>query len=108
MTTLVFKMDNVSFSYDKYPLIKKFSLAVNEGEWLSIVGRSGIGKTTLLNLINQELIPSNGVINVTEAIAYLTQHPLLLPWLNVEQNINFVQKPVYPWSKKSQLIVINS
>lgn len=46
------EFSHVNFSYDKkIPLIENFSLCVKEGERIAIVGRTGAGKTTILNLL---------------------------------------------------------
>jgi ATP-binding cassette, subfamily B, bacterial len=43
---------NVRFGYDKSnPILKEISLKVKEGEMIGLVGKSGVGKTTLINLI---------------------------------------------------------
>jgi ATP-binding cassette subfamily B protein len=46
------EFDRVSFGYDPYqPVIKDISFKINEGETIGIVGKSGSGKTTIINLI---------------------------------------------------------
>lgn len=42
---------NVEFSYTKEPFIKEFNLKVKEGEKIAIVGKTGAGKTTIVNLL---------------------------------------------------------
>lgn len=42
---------NVEFSYTKEPFIKKFNLKVETGEKIAIVGKTGAGKTTIVNLL---------------------------------------------------------
>src|SRR5215510_3344892 len=56
---------DVSFRHQNGPLaLNGFSLAIERGETLALVGRSGTGKTTILKLINQLLLPQSGVVRV--------------------------------------------
>lgn len=53
---------NAVFSYDAISLLNNFSLKVNEGEILGIIGGTGSGKSTILNLINRSYDIQNGSI----------------------------------------------
>src|SRR5262252_7172742 len=56
---------DVSFRHPNGPLaLDGFSLAIERGETLALVGRSGTGKTTVLKLINRLLPPQSGVVRV--------------------------------------------
>jgi cell division transport system ATP-binding protein len=54
------KFENVSFAYNTKQIFNSINLLVNPGEFVFIVGESGIGKTTLLKLIYMELFPNKG------------------------------------------------
>ena len=57
--------DNVSFSYvEKQKLIQNFNLTVNKGEHIAIVGPTGCGKTTLINLLLRFYDVSKGSISI--------------------------------------------
>lgn len=56
--------ENVSFGYSKEPLIKDFSLTVNAGEMIAIVGHTGSGKTTLINLLQRFYEIKGGSIQI--------------------------------------------
>jgi NitT/TauT family transport system ATP-binding protein len=72
-------------------------LTVREGELIVIIGQSGCGKTTLLNLMGGLLKPSSGTITINDKIVdgphfsrmMMFQQPSVLPWLTVEDNIAF-------------------
>jgi ATP-binding cassette subfamily F protein 3 len=55
----------ISFSYNE-PLIHDFSLTIERGERIAIIGKNGYGKSTLLRLISQELTPKQGDIKFSE------------------------------------------
>ena len=64
---VVLKIEKLSFSYNKKDyLFKDFSLELKKGELFSIFGRSGIGKSTLFELIVNNLKPINGTIKAKE------------------------------------------
>jgi osmoprotectant transport system ATP-binding protein len=92
-------------------LLDRFSLTVNTGEVLALVGRSGAGKTTLLKLINRLLLPAAGSIRVAgrdtrewdpvqlrRSIGYVIQDVGLFPHLNVADNISVVPR-LQDWSE---------
>ncbi|MBQ8295983.1 MAG: ATP-binding cassette domain-containing protein [Clostridia bacterium] len=77
----------VSKSYGEKCVFENFALEVEEGEILCVLGESGGGKTTLLNIL-AGLIPYEGeVCGVPKDVAYIFQEPRLLPNLTVEQNL---------------------
>lgn len=67
--------------------LDRISLEVKQGEFCCLVGASGCGKTTLLNLIAGIDRPHNGSIDVTGRPALLFQDAALFPWLSARQNI---------------------
>ena len=62
----IVKLENVNFSYgENEPVVlTDFSLEINKGEFLAIVGRNGSGKSTLARLINGLITPRTGKIEV--------------------------------------------
>jgi ABC-type nitrate/sulfonate/bicarbonate transport system ATPase subunit len=96
------KISNLDFSYKK-PIFQDFNQSFREGERTSVVGHSGVGKTTLLRLISGEIQTSPGTIFLDEqdiSILPLGQRPLaimfqedsLFEHLNVQENIIFPLK----------------
>lgn len=70
--------DRVSFSYNEHKqILKDFSLTVSEGQKLGIVGLSGAGKTTLVNLLLRFFDPTHGSISMNGInIGAMTQESL--------------------------------
>ncbi|KAA6225399.1 MULTISPECIES: ABC transporter ATP-binding protein [unclassified Campylobacter] len=62
----VFKADNISFSRDKKELFKDINFELKSGEILAILGRNGVGKTTLLNCLMGLLPVKHGNIKLKD------------------------------------------
>ncbi len=79
-------------------VLQDINLQIEQGDFVTILGESGCGKSTLLNILAGLLPPSSGKIWIDHtkqvtgphpSISMLFQHPNLLPWLNVTQNVAF-------------------
>lgn len=111
MEMIRFEHVNKNFGVEK--VLVDFSLHIEEGEFLTVIGRSGCGKTTMLRMINGLQTPDSGKIlvegnNVAEAdlialrrrIGYVIQNKGLFPHMTVEENITYV--PVISGKKEKQ------
>ena len=88
------KVDNLSLTYGRgdrrVVVLRDLSFHLNVGEFVTIVGRSGSGKSTFLDLIMGLIQPTSGTIQRRKknlSIGYVFQRPALLPWRNVLRNI---------------------
>jgi len=88
----MYKLDNVSKSYNLLNVLKNFSVDISEGKITAILGPSGCGKTTILNLFAKLINPDQGQVDTATKISYLFQEPRLVPWLSVKDNITLVLK----------------
>ena len=84
------KFDNVTKKYGDVTVFENFNSEVSDGDRLVIMGRSGCGKTTLLNLASSLISPDSGVIIRQESFSYMFQEPRLLPWYTSRENIRAV------------------
>lgn len=105
------ELKNVSKSFGEALVLKDINLSVEKGEFVAIVGFSGAGKTTLINVIAGLLKPDSGTatLNDLEITApgpdrgIVFQNYSLLPWLTVFENILLAVEAVNPnWSKAKQ------
>jgi len=101
MTTEVLKINNISAGYGSTTVINSFSFSVNQGEILSITGRNGVGKSTLLKSImgvipikSGNLFFQNEDISIKSSsdrsilgISYVPQGREIFSSLSVEENI---------------------
>ncbi len=86
----IYHLDNISLSYGKLKALQRVSLTVNPGDMLFITGKSGAGKTSLLNVLSGHLDPSQGKIyGMAEDrfIARVFQDLKLLDDLTCEENL---------------------
>lgn len=61
----IVSFENIGLRYGDNPeILKNINLTINKGDFLFLVGDSGAGKTSLLNLINLSLKPSRGFLNI--------------------------------------------
>lgn len=111
MEMIRFEHVNKSFGAEK--VLVDFSLHIEEGEFLTVIGRSGCGKTTMLRMINGLQIPDSGkvlvegqdvakadLIALRRRIGYVIQNKGLFPHMTVEENITYV--PVISGKKDKQ------
>lgn len=103
MNDPIIQFVDVTKAYDDEAILERFSLDIGRGEFLTIIGSSGCGKTTLLKMINGLLIPDTGTVFVqgqdiskTDLIAlrrnigYAIQGVGLFPHMTVRKNIAYV------------------
>ena len=72
----VVNFEHVDFDYeDDKPILSDFNLIMQNRDRIGIVGDNGVGKSTLLNLINGDLVPTAGVLDIGETvrIGYFSQ-----------------------------------
>lgn len=99
----IIQFKHISKAFDGQPVLKDLSLDIEAGEFVTVIGRSGCGKTTLLRLINRLITPDQGCVMVqgqdvaqTDPIAlrrrigYAIQSVGLFPHMTVEKNIAYV------------------
>lgn len=88
-------IDNVCHAFDGKTIFRDLSLSVAQGQVVAIVGRSGVGKTTLFNVTAGLIAPSVGKIwidgvdrtGLSGFVGYMQQKDLLLPFKTVYDNI---------------------
>lgn len=102
MSTII-KFENIRKQYGEKEVIHNFNLSVEQGEFVTVIGSSGSGKTTVLKMVNGLIQPTAGnifvegenikdkdLIKLRRNIGYAIQGSVLFPHMTVEQNISYV------------------
>ena len=104
----ILKFENVSKGFgqgtNRVEVLKDINLAVSEGEFVAILGFSGTGKSTLMNLVAGLEMPDSGSVTFKgETITapgpergLVFQSYSLMPWLTVSGNIGLAVDAVFP------------
>ena len=97
------RLEHVTKSFGRYKALDDVSIVVEEGEFLTVIGRSGCGKTTMLRMLTGVQMPDAGqvdaagedvgvadLIRLRRKIGYVIQNKGLFPHMTVEKNIIYV------------------
>lgn len=116
-TRIHFTAENIEFRYKKgLNGIKHLSFSTESGNLIGIMGGSGVGKSTLLNILSGKVEPMNGKVfingydiqkdkeKLTGLIGYVPQDDLLIEELTVFQNLYFNAKLCFSNLSKNELI----
>ena len=88
--------NSITVSYEGSKIIEDISIELNKGEIVSILGVSGVGKTTLFNVISGLINPDFGTVEIdgenitakTGNVSYMLQKDLLLPYKTIIDNVS--------------------
>ena len=61
---VIFEADGISKSFSGRSIVKDFSTRVKRGDRIGFIGKNGIGKTTLLNLLTSKIKPDDGIMKI--------------------------------------------
>lgn len=105
------QFEHISKVYGDKTVVNDINLAIENGEFISILGTSGSGKTTMLKMINKLIEPTSGTIlfagqdieqmdsvSLRRQIGYVVQQIGLFPHMTVAENIATVPK-LLGWNK---------
>ena len=91
------RVENLTKAFDDLLVLDNVSFEVKEGDFLCIVGPTGCGKTTFLNLLTKLIEPTSGQILIggvpadphKHNISFVFQEPSAFPWLTTQQNLEY-------------------
>lgn len=91
-----FEAQNISKTYQNEAIIKDITVSLEQGELVSLLGPSGIGKTTLFNIMSGLENPDSGkvildgrdITMLPGQVSYMQQKDLLLPFMKIIDNVS--------------------
>ena len=99
----IIELKDIKKAYGQTEVLNHFNLSIDQGEFITIIGTSGSGKTTVLKMINGLIQPTSGhvkvhgqdiqeqdLIQLRRHMGYVIQGSVLFPHLTVKQNIAYV------------------
>ena len=99
------KVENITKRFKNRTVLKSISFQIEKGEFVSIIGPSGCGRTTLLKMINRLIKPTSGKIYINgeniydkdpitlrRNIGYVIQQNGLFPHMTIKDNIEIIPK----------------
>ena len=95
------KVENLSKSYGKKEILKNINFTIKEGRIVGLLGKNGVGKTTIIKLINDLLTKDTGTITINnqeigieskKQISYLPEKTYLDKTMKVKQVIKFFEE----------------
>ncbi|MCM1083747.1 MAG: ABC transporter ATP-binding protein [Clostridium sp.] len=89
------EVKNINAAYGDNAVLQDINIEIHYGEFISLVGTSGVGKTTLFNIIAGLMLPGGGdilldgeaITGKTGFVGYMLQKDMLLPYKTVIDNI---------------------
>ncbi|MEO3988698.1 ABC transporter ATP-binding protein [Pseudocitrobacter cyperus] len=92
-TSPAIRVADLTLRYGAKTVFEKLNIDIPAGRFVSLLGASGAGKTSLLRIVAGLLSPTSGTVTddkgrpLSGRIAWMGQRDLLYPWLTIEQNV---------------------
>ncbi|MDE6182205.1 MAG: ABC transporter ATP-binding protein [Eubacteriales bacterium] len=110
-----YRLENIKKAFKENIIIENINFEIKKGEIVAFVGKSGVGKTTLFDILagfenvteGKIFLNEKDITNEKKYISYMMQKPLLLQHLTILQNICIPLKLDKVSKKKSEEIAIN-
>ncbi|MFA7109178.1 MAG: ABC transporter ATP-binding protein [Sphaerochaetaceae bacterium] len=91
------QVNNLSKSFGELLVLDNCNFNVKDGEFLCVVGPTGCGKSTFLNVLSNLIEPSSGEVLIDgeksnpkkQNLSFIFQDPSAFPWLTVQQNVEY-------------------
>ena len=97
---ILLEINNLNKSFDNKEILKDINLSIQSGKIIGLLGKNGVGKTTLIKLINDLLTPTSGEILIKgnkigvetkKIISYLPESTYLNKQMKVSEVINYFE-----------------
>lgn len=89
------RVEHLTKNFGNLEVLQDINFTIDKGEFVSVVGPTGCGKTTFLNLLTRLIPPTSGELYIDNEpadprkhnISFAFQEPSAIPWLTVKQNL---------------------
>jgi NitT/TauT family transport system ATP-binding protein len=112
--SVALSLDRVCHSYGNRMVLQNLSLTVTSQEFVAIVGSSGCGKSTILQVVAGLLKATSGMVRWGDTdrsweprLAFVFQEPALMPWATVAENVRLPLK-LAGWSRSKSFPSVRS
>lgn len=84
------KLENINKEYGEKIVFENLSLSIEENAVTAVLGESGVGKTTLLNILSGAASYTGKMQNDSRKVSFVFQEDRLVPFMTVNENLEFV------------------
>lgn len=84
------KLENINKEYGEKIVFENLSLSIEENAVTAVLGESGVGKTTLLNILSGAESYTGKTQNDSRKVSFVFQEDRLIPFMTVNENLEFV------------------
>ena len=84
------KLENINKEYGEKIVFENLSLSIEENAVTAVLGESGVGKTTLLNILSGAASYTGKMQNDSRKMSFVFQEDRLVPFMTVNENLEFV------------------
>ena len=87
------EVSDLTLRFGSRDIFSRLNFTIRGGEWVSLLGASGCGKTSLLRIVAGLAAPTTGTVRASDGgplaarLAWMGQRDLLYPWLSVRDNV---------------------
>ena len=94
---MLLEVENLNLTFDKKRIFNDASFKILPGDKIGVVGNNGVGKTTLINVLCNNIIPDSGKIEFNKKIkvGYLDQYMKINTSLSIDEYLKVAFKDLY-------------
>lgn len=86
---MILKLENISKSFSKKPVLEEVSLQLEAGTLTGIIGENGSGKSTLMRIIAGDISANRGKVQKNGKTGYCPQEAILFPEITVQEHFRY-------------------
>ncbi|KAF2955724.1 ATP-binding cassette domain-containing protein [Marinitoga sp. 38H-ov] len=98
---------NLNKKFDNNVILSDFNIIFENSKINILLGESGIGKTTILNILSNIVEKDSGEVYIQGKIGYIFQDDRLIPWLNIIENIRLINENISIMEIENYLKMLN-